>query len=191
MIYQFKITLKGIEPPIWRSLLVDPTMAMDELHYVIQSVMGWDSEYEYQFSSGKRKIIDPEVEGEEDDEFAPDILIGQAFRKAGDKWLYLYDFEDNWEHEIVLEKIVEMEPGVEYPVCTDGARACPFEGCGGTVSYLNLLAILKNPKDPGYAELKESLGDFDPEEFDKDLVNEELHDPENWVDEDEDDDEAN
>ncbi|MEY3443601.1 MAG: hypothetical protein RLZZ519_1882 [Bacteroidota bacterium] len=188
MIYQFKITLLGIEPPVWRSVLIDPTMAMDELHYVMQSVMGWDSEFEYQFSSGKRKIIDPEVEGEEDDEFAPDILIGQAFRKVNDKWLYTYDFEDKWEHEIVLEKIVEIEPGMEYPVCLAGARACPPEGTGGPAVYLNDLAILKNPKDPEHAATKDLYGDFDPEEFDKDIVNEELHDPENWVEDEEDED---
>jgi hypothetical protein len=183
MIYQLRITLKGIEPPIWRTILLDPTMTMDELHFVTQSVMGWETEFEYQFSSGKRRIIDPEDDGEEEDEFADEILVGQAFRKAGDKWLYLYDFEDRWEHDILLEKIVDMETGVEYPLCTDGARACPPEACGGTAGYLNMIAILQNPKDPEYAEVLESLGEYDPEAFDKEAVNEELHDPDNWEEE--------
>jgi hypothetical protein len=51
---------------------------------------------------------------------------------------------------------------------------------------LNDLAILKNPKDPEHAATKDLYGDYDPEEFDKDMVNEELHDPENWVEDDED-----
>ncbi len=199
MIYQFKITLNGINPPIWRSALMDPTMTMEELHYVTQSLMGWFSDHEYQFSSGKRKIIDAddEEDGDENDEFSSDVLIGQAFRKAGDKWTYLYDFEDKWEHEILLEKIVDLEAGVEYPVCTDGERACPPEECGGAAGYQNLLVVIKNPSDPEYNETIEWLGDdFDPEYFSKDEVNAELHDPENWVgddeeldDKDEDDDE--
>ena len=189
MILQLRITLKGIEPPIWRTFHLDPTMAMDELHYVSQSVMGWESEFEYQFSSGKRRIIDPEDEGEEDDEFADEVLVGQAFRKEGDKWTYLYDYEDKWEHEIVLEKIVELAHGVEYPICIDGARACPPEACGGASAYMNVLAILSNPKDPERAALQEDWEGFDPEFFDKDAVNEELHDPENWEEEEDDEDE--
>jgi hypothetical protein len=188
MIYQFKITLKGINPPIWRRALLDPTMTMEELHFVTQSLMGWECEHLYMFSSGQRRIVDPEDDGDEDTEFASDILIGQAFRKANDKWTYVYDFGDSWEHEILLEKIVDLEPGVDYPVCLEGERACPPEDCGGIMGYQNLLLVLKNPKDPEYKELVEWLGtaEFDPEYFDKEEVNAELHDPEHWVDEDED-----
>ncbi len=187
MIYQFKIALNDINPPIWRRALLDPTMTMEELHYVTQSLMGWESEHLYYFSSGKRRIVDPEDEGDADDEFSSDILIGQAFRKPGDKWTYLYDPEDKWEHEIVLEQVVDLEPGIEYPVCVEGELACPPEACGGVLGYQNLLAVLKNPKDPEYKELIEWLGqEFDPKAFDKDKVNGMLHDPENWVDDDED-----
>lgn len=187
MIHQFKITLRGINPPIWRRALIDPTMTMEELHFVTQSLMGWFSEHLYQFSSGKRRIIAPEDEGEEGDEFASDVLVGQAFRKENDKWTYVYDFGDSWEHDIVLEKVLEMENGIEYPVCIDGERCCPPEDCGGVLGYQNLLLVLKNPSDPEYKDLMEWLGDdFDPEEFDKDEVNAELHNPDHWVDDDED-----
>jgi Plasmid pRiA4b ORF-3-like protein len=188
MIYQFKITLKDINPPIWRSALMNPTMTMEELHFVTQSLMGWDCEQSYHFSSGKRRIVDPEDDGDEDDEFSSDVLIGQAFRKAGDMWTYLYDFEDNWIHEIVLEKIVELDPSVEYPVCIDGARACPPEESGGPLGYQNVLLVLKNPSDPQYKETIEWLTDaYDPEYFDKADVNEELHNPDNWVDDEDED----
>jgi hypothetical protein len=187
MVYQFKITLKDLKPPVWRSALIVPTMTMEELHYVTQSLMGWSCEHLYQFSSGKRRIVDSEEDGDEDSEFSSDILVGQAFRKVGDSWTYLYDFGDSWEHEIELEKILDLDPGVEYPVCLDGARACPPEDCGGVMGYLNMLSVLKNPKDPEYKEMLEWLGEgFDSEYFSKDEVNSELHDPDNWVDEDED-----
>jgi hypothetical protein len=187
MIRQFKVTLKGIEPPVWRRLLVEPTMAMEELHYVIQTAMNWDAQGEYQFSAGKRRIIDTDAEGDEDDEFASDILIGQVFRKPTDKWLYTYDYDDQWETEILLEEIIDLEHGVEYPLCVDGERTAPPEGAGGAASYLNMLGILKNPKDPQHREVREWLGEgYDPDAFDKDAVNEELHDPDSWIEDDED-----
>lgn len=189
MVYQFKLTLLGIEPPIWRRILVEPTMTMEELHYVTQSAFRWEADWDYEFSSGRRKILDPDVDSaEEDDEFASDILVGQTFRKAGDKWLYAYDLEEgNWQLDVVLEEIVELNAATQYPICTGGARACPPQDIGGVANYLNDLLILKNPKDPSFAEIRDYYGEYDPEAFDKDEVNAELHNPDNWVEDDEDD----
>lgn len=190
MIFQFKISLLELKPEVWRRVLIDPTMTMEEMHYVMQSVMGWYAEHLYEFRSGKRVLIDPDGD-DEDGEFSDEVLVGQAFRKKGDKWTYTYDFGDNWEHVIELEEILDRENGLEYPLCVDGANACPPEDSGGIPGYLNLQAVLKNPKDPEYAEIVEWLGkDFDASYFNKDAVNEELHDPENWVEEGEFDDDT-
>jgi dihydropteroate synthase len=44
---------------------------------------------------------------------------------------YTYDFGDNWEHKIQLEKILPREKNINYPICIKGKRACPPEDCGG------------------------------------------------------------
>ena len=44
---------------------------------------------------------------------------------------YVYDFGDNWEHKIQLEKILPREKDIKYPICIKGKRACPPEDCGG------------------------------------------------------------
>src|SRR5436309_9694 len=49
-----------------------------------------------------------------------------------DRFVYEYDFGDDWKYQIVVEKIVTREEGQSYPVCVVGARACPPEYCGGT-----------------------------------------------------------
>lgn len=36
--------------------------------------------------------------------------------------IYTYDFGDNWEHDIVLEKILPPEEGVLYPRCITAVR---------------------------------------------------------------------
>ena len=42
-IYQLKITLKEIEPPIWRRVLVSGNVSIKTIHKVIQIAMGWSN----------------------------------------------------------------------------------------------------------------------------------------------------
>jgi hypothetical protein len=66
-----------------------------------------------------------------------------------------------------VEAIDSPVQGKRYPVCLDGARACPPEDCGGIPGYGRLLAALADPKDPEHDELAEWAPDgFDPEVFD-------------------------
>ena len=86
--------------------------------------------------------------------------------------LYTYDFGDNWEHIITLEKILPRKKEVKYPICIKGERACPPEDCGGIWRYKELLAILQDPNHAEYKETLEWVGkDFNPEYFDKDEIN--------------------
>jgi hypothetical protein len=81
--------------------------------------------------------------------------------------LYEYDFGDGWEHEILLEKILPRDPGVRYPRCIGGARACPPEDCGGVHGYANFLAAISNSKHEEHDEYLDWIGgEFDPEKFD-------------------------
>jgi hypothetical protein len=74
-----------------------------------------------------------------------------------------------------VEKVLDPEPGVRYPRCLAGKRACPPEDCGGVPGYERMLGILADPKDEEYEEITELLGEeFDPEAFDLGAVNEEL-----------------
>ena len=52
-IYQLKITLKNVEPAIWRRIEV-PDCTLDDLHYYIQSAMGWGNCHMHQFIVGMR-----------------------------------------------------------------------------------------------------------------------------------------
>ena len=45
--------------------------------------------------------------------------IAKTGRKV--RFIYEYDFGDSWQHEILLEKILEPEPNVAYPRCIEGA----------------------------------------------------------------------
>lgn len=171
-IYQFTIALKYIKPKIWRCIQVPADYSFWDLHIAIQDAMGWENSHLHQF-----ELIHPGTGYEDsigipEDSDDPTIFSGKARIKeyflfpTKDRALYRYDFSDNWEHEIILEKILPAEPGAKYPKCIAGARACPPEDCGGAWGYEALLEIIRDPKHPEYEERMEWLGeDFDPEEF--------------------------
>ncbi|MHC4635987.1 MAG: plasmid pRiA4b ORF-3 family protein [Planctomycetota bacterium] len=84
----------------------------------------------------------------------------------------VYDFGDDWRHEIEVEKVLEPEAGAGYPICLAGELACPVEDCGGPWGYQEMLEILKDPVHEEYEHYFEWLGgEFDPEEFDLEKVN--------------------
>ena len=65
---------------------------------------------------------------------------------------YTYDFGDNWEHTVAIEKIQPAANGTSYPACVAGKRNCPPEDCGGSWGYQHLVAVLADPGHPEYAE---------------------------------------
>jgi hypothetical protein len=89
-----------------------------------------------------------------------------------DKFRYVYDFGDNWRHDIVVEKVLDPEEGVKYPVCIGGKRNCPPEDVGGPWGYDDFLEAIQDPQHPEHESMLEWVGgSFDPEEFSIDEVN--------------------
>ncbi len=171
MIFRLKLTLAGIEPGIWRRIHVPGGMTLRELHEVIQVAMGWESEHLHSFT------IDGETYGRPDAFTRTKNDAGVAVEvvvEKGRRFVYTYDFGDSWQHEIVVEDLVEDDGG-QLPACTGGKRACPPEDCGGVWGYEKVLAAVKDPNRPDHAERLEWLGDgFDPEAFDVEQVNRQL-----------------
>lgn len=47
-VYQLKVTLEGIRPPIWRRIQVRGDISLFKLHKILQEVMGWYDYYLHQ-----------------------------------------------------------------------------------------------------------------------------------------------
>lgn len=179
-IYQLKITLKDITPPIWRRVQL-PDCTLGDLHEVIQVAMGWDDSHLHQFvvrgtyygetvDDNLGLGVDMDV-GEEGDVLLSQIIKGN--RKM--KFRYEYDFGDGWQHDIEVERVIEREPKVDYPRCIEGRRACPPEDVGGPWGYAEFVAATTDPKHEAHREMKEWFGGrFDPEKFSAVAVNREL-----------------
>lgn len=178
-IYQLKIALPYIEPPIWRRLEVPGAMTFDALHAVIQIAMGWEDCHLWMFYVGKTEVS-PESEqfdfpGKQRAQSADRTTLDHMLAGRRIKFRYIYDMGDDWLHEIKVEKVSAPAPGAQYPRCTGGERACPPEDCGGFPGYLNLLETLANPKHPEREEMLEWIGgEWNAEAFDIDAVNDRL-----------------
>ena len=172
-VFQLKITLNHIKPPIWRRVLVDSDIKLPDLHKIIQTVMGWTNSHLHQFIIGNRYYSLPDDESFCEAVDYRRIKLDSLCNTPKSKFIYEYDFGDGWEHSIVIEKILPREKNTYYPICIDGKRSCPPEDCGGTFGYENLITIINNPEHEEYDEMMEWLGDyFDPKEFNIDEVNE-------------------
>jgi len=173
-LYQFKITLRDIRPAIWRRIQV-PDGTLADLHWNIQAAFGWENSHLHQFEiDGVRYGMSmPGGFGFEDDTTdEATVRLSELISRSGrrSRWLYEYDFGDSWLHEIAFEKLVEAAPGTKYPVCVDGARACPPDDCGGPWGYAQLLETLSDPKHPEHEDMLEWSGPLDPDAFDVDAT---------------------
>jgi hypothetical protein len=174
-IFQIKITLEDIEPPIWRRIQTHDC-SLTELHEIIQDCVGWEGDHLFAFEIGGKRYSDQGREGDmygfrDSGSMRLSRLIGQG-ESCFD---YEYDFGDSWRHQIDIEETLPIEENVRYPRCLDGQRACPPEDCGGIYGYYDCLEALKNPDDEENEERLEWLGDdFDPEKFSVDAVNKKL-----------------
>jgi hypothetical protein len=141
----------------------------------IQDAMGWLVYHLHSFevvnpSTGMRAEIGiPDEDFEWEREILPgwEQKIADWFSMENRLANYIYDFGDNWEHKIQLEKILPRDIKVNYPICIKGKRACPPEDFGGVWRYADFLEIIKNPNHEEHKEMLEwAGGEFDPEHFD-------------------------
>ena len=178
-VYQFKITLKGIKPPIWRRIQVQGNYTFWDLHVAIQDAMGWLDCHLHHFEIFNPVTGMKEEIGIPDEEFIMEreILAGweqdmaNYYSSENNRSDYIYDYGDNWVHKVKLEKIFPPEKGRKYPVCVAGKRACPPEDCGGTRGYKLFLEAIMDPNNEEYEEtLTWTGGDFEPEHFNPEKV---------------------
>jgi len=179
-IYQVKVTLEHIRPSIWRRVQTDDC-SLDELHDVIQVCMGWGDEHMYAFVIEDKEYGNPKhgSDAEYDSCF---VRLSEAVEEGHTRFRYDYDFGDDWRHVIDVEKTLPAEEGVRYPRCVKGERACPPEDSGGPFGYPYLLDKIQDPEHEEHEDALEWVGgEFDPEKFDLDEVNEELRYLRRWL----------
>jgi hypothetical protein len=176
-LYQLKVTLQDIEPAVWRRVQIWEDTTLAQLHDVLQAVMNWQDYHLHEFTIGRRLFSVPDPDYDMCERKIIDERrqrLSQVIPHVGTQFLYLYDFGDNWRHDLLLESILLPEPTAQYPRCTAGARQTPPEDVGGTPGYQEYLEVLADPQHDEHEEMLQWRGPFDPEAFSSDDISERL-----------------
>ncbi len=172
--YELRVVMKDIEPPVWRTIQVPESTTLHRLHQVLQVAMGWTNSHLYLFHVGGKTYGEPSPEWESEVLDATITTLEQIVSHGNRSFVYEYDLGDSWMHEISLQRTVEAG-GEERPRCPGGARACPPEECGGPWGYEEFLRAISDPSHEEHERFLEWVGGhFDPEEFEAAAVDQAL-----------------
>lgn len=124
-VHRVTVVLRGSKPPMWRRLEVPSDATLQQLHHAIQRAFGWHGYHLWVFetSLGEYGIADQEL----GHRGAASKKLRQTAPQGGDRLRYTYDFGDDWACDILVEAVTTAEPGIAYPRCPTGRRACPLE----------------------------------------------------------------
>ena len=135
-IYRLHVWLRQISPMIWRRLLVRSDSTITDLHYILQIAFGWSDEHLNRFhihgqdygvyhDGGIGFSTDPEH-----------VQLGDFRFRVNERFLYEYDLNDGWEHQVRVEARLGLEEKRIYPCCIGGKRRAPPEDCGGPHAFV-------------------------------------------------------
>jgi len=165
---------------VWRRLIVPLKISFEKFHEVLQRAFGWlgyhlhdfyvlgdaghpiaqlvcDNEaFEYPFNDDIEMKLDSRV------------LLSDMI-PAYTKIKYDYDFGDNWQHYIEIERIIE-DYGKDYAECIEGDGNTPPEDVGGTSGYERFREIVSDPRNEEYEETMTWAESLNYREFDIERV---------------------
>ena len=111
-IARVRIELREIEPTLWRRVDVPLTSTLLALHDIIQVTVGWTDSHLFEF------VVDDRVYSEPlpDDELferkiynAAGIRLRTLIGRGVERLLYVYDFGDNWRHDVLDKDVRDGE----------------------------------------------------------------------------------
>jgi len=175
--YQIKVTLHQTHPPIWRRILVPSSTTLLKLHDILQIVVGWENAHLHMFKVPSLIYNEPmeDVYGDMDAAAEARCKLSQMNLREGQRFTYIYDFGDSWEHTLLVEKILLGQERLGYPICLKGKRACPPEDVGGVWGFENFLKAILDPEHDEHEDYLNWIGEeFDSETFDLNAVNDRL-----------------
>lgn len=169
-IIKITVTLRDIAPSVSRVLEVPADIALDRLHEILQAAFGWHNAHLYQFCIGEpyqwgaERWIMPDFIDSPEDLPADKTTLTQAMDKAeGAGLIYLYDFGDDWVHEITATCPTAANPARTYPRLIEITGHGPPEDIGGPPGYEMFKEAMADPKHPEHDDLKAWYGGaFDP-----------------------------
>ena len=168
---RIRIELRDLEPKIWRRIDVPLSSTLAALHDIVQASFGWQDYHLYEFAFGGRVYGVPTDEDAFSDRKvckAASIRLKTLIERGADRFLYVYDFGDDWRHDVIVEEVRDGDEDTEYPAFVDGARRAPPEDVGGSCGFMEFLEAVLDASHEEHGRMTEWYGGpFDPQEIDE------------------------
>jgi hypothetical protein len=122
--YVFKASLgRGL----WRRVALDAGEPLDALAGAILDAYAFDRDHLYEFSYRNRFGVEERVQHRYMDEgpWTDEVRVGDVPLAEGESMTYLFDFGDQWEFEVTLDRIDPPQERPRRPELLDGRGEAP------------------------------------------------------------------
>jgi hypothetical protein len=156
-----RVDLNRAKPAIWRRLDLRSDLTLDVVHQALQDAFGWTDSHLHRFTLSADPW-DPDAEQylcaydveQADDGFDDDavtmpeeqVRLDEVLAVPGDVLAYVYDYGDNWDLTLRLERVLPLVDAAGPPAtCVDGRRAAPPDDSGSIRTADDLAEVLDDP----------------------------------------------
>ncbi|MBM3605972.1 MAG: plasmid pRiA4b ORF-3 family protein [Alphaproteobacteria bacterium] len=122
---------------------------------------------------GDASLGRPDLEGLYDGPTdAKKITLEQLLNQTTTRTIqYVYDFGDDWDHSIRIERVNEAAAGMTHPRLLKATGTCPPENIGGAWGFTEFFEALADPDHEQHEEMVQwSGGDFDAADAEIDSI---------------------
>jgi hypothetical protein len=165
-ILEVRVELVDSVPGIWRQFEIRSSLALNQVHQVLQAAFGWEDAHLHRFTPGDPFAPLRPVEGDVPE--VPQWLPGQECEEPMDRpeehcsldqllalgsggAFYEYDFGDSWLHRLEMVSRRPADEDSPHARLIDGARRGPLEDSGG-FRYEEIMDALADPTHPDHGE---------------------------------------
>lgn len=169
-IARVRIELQDLEPRVWRRVDVPLSATLLALHDMVQITFSWTDSHLFEFEVGGRIYGEPENDlfGDRRIYKAANLRLKTVVDRGMEQFLYVYDFGDDWRHDLFIEDIREGEPDIDYPAFVDGERRGPPEDVGGVSGFMDFLEAMLDPFHEEHESVVRWYGKrFEPDDIDE------------------------
>lgn len=167
-VYQLRLDLRGSRNlKVWRRILVPANIKLSLLHVVLLRAMGWGGGHmhEFIFAQDSYASVEPGLDLPFDVQDESRVSLRKAL-EGSSTFTWVYDYGDNWQHKVKVERADDMATTLEHAMCITGQGACPPDDVGGVPGFENFVQALADPAHPEHEELTSWYGSsFDPAAF--------------------------
>lgn len=141
-IARVSIRLLGVSNPVVRCVEVPLLTSLLRLHDIIQAVMLFVRQRDFEFAIGSRCYGRNSAAGPNDRSYygAGSQRLAELHARGVLAFSYVYDFDAYWHFVVEIESVGPADPDCSYPRLVESSGTAPPEQCGGVAAFNKMMS---------------------------------------------------